>query len=249
MSTSTGSGGGLVQSLWESVILRLLAWYAFLLVVWQVVDAHPQISAAVDAEAARFAAIERAGQGVAMAGRTSWLGADGEAALLAVIVGALGAVLIALPVAWVYNWVTAKKFHDKSFAQSLVILPIAIATVVFLVKGSLALAFSLAGIVGAVRFRQRLSQTRDASYLFVVIGIGLAAGVQLLAIALATSAIFNLTMLLIVRSDFGSKTHELAGWRVRSRQELKAERQRALPAPAPAPVPVPAAQPGDGPPA
>jgi hypothetical protein len=121
------------------------------------------------------------------------------------------ALLMALPVAWVYGWTSTSKSYSRGFAQSLLIFPVAVALVVFLVKGSLALAFSLAGIVAAVRFRSVLPQTRDAVFLFLVIGIGLSAGVQLVPVALIASVIFNLTMITITIVDFGSKPRRMRG--------------------------------------
>ena len=59
------------------------------------------------------------------------------------------------------------------------------------VQSSLALAFSLAGIVAGVRFRSTLDDTRDAVYIFLAIGTASAAGAQALGIAFATSLIFN----------------------------------------------------------
>ena len=56
--------------------------------------------------------------------------------------------------------------------QTLVILPIVAAGVVFMVKNSLALAFSLGGIVAAVSFRNTLRDTKDAVYIFLATGVG-----------------------------------------------------------------------------
>ena len=122
------------------------------------------------------------------------------------------AMLCAVPVAWMYSWTSRRATYSRTFAQTLVVFPVAIATVVFLVKGSLALAFSLAGIVAAVRFRNQLSATRDAVFVFVAVGIGLAAGVQLILIAMITSAIFNFGMLLVHGLDFGAKPLRLEGF-------------------------------------
>jgi hypothetical protein len=93
-------------------------------------------------------------------------------------------------------------------------MPIAITLVVFLVKGSLALAFSLAGIVAAVRFRTSLDEPMDAVYMFIVIGTGLAAGVQLLAVAAIASMMFNAVALMVWRTNFGSQPAVLNGWRL-----------------------------------
>jgi hypothetical protein len=65
------------------------------------------------------------------------------------------------------------------------------------------LAFALGGIVGAVAFRNRLEDTKDAIYVFLSIAVGLAAGVQALNLAVALSLFFNLVVLILWYTDFG----------------------------------------------
>ncbi len=72
------------------------------------------------------------------------------------------ALLVVLPLVWVYRWTRPRKRYSQAFAHTLLVVPIAITLVVFLAKGSLALAFSLAGIVAAVRFRTSLDDSMDA---------------------------------------------------------------------------------------
>jgi hypothetical protein len=72
-----------------------------------------------------------------------------------------------------------------------------------IVSNSLALAFSLAGIVAAVRFRTTLADARDIVFIFLAIAVGFAAGVQVVTIGLVLSMIFNFVLVLIWRYDFG----------------------------------------------
>lgn len=118
---------------------------------------------------------------------------------------------LALPVTWVYRWTHNKKKYAQTFAHTLLVLPIAIASVVFLVKGSLALAFSLAGIVAAVRFRTTLNDPMDGVFIFIVAGIGLAAGVQLLNVAFIASVVFNAIAVAVWYTDFGARPAVLDG--------------------------------------
>jgi hypothetical protein len=116
---------------------------------------------------------------------------------------ALGTLVLVLPVAWVY--MSTRRFrYDRSLAQSVIILPLVVGGMVLIVKNSLALAFSLFGIVAAVRFRNTLKDPRDAVYIFLALGLGLAAGVHALDIALVMSLSFNLVVLGLWKSSLGS---------------------------------------------
>ncbi len=118
-------------------------------------------------------------------------------------VSMVGAFLLMVPASWVYMATRRRKGFDQSVVQTMVILALAVAGVVVIVRNSLALAFSLAGIVGAVRFRNSLPDTRDTLYIFLSIGIGLAAGVEALAAAFVLSAVFNYVSLFMWRTDYG----------------------------------------------
>ena len=143
---------------------------------------------------------------------------DADAGLTSVFVpvtmSLLFSFLFALPVVWVYRWTRSRKKYDQAFAQTLLVVPIAIALVVFLVKDSIALAFSIAGIVAAVRFRTSLNETMDATYMFIVIGIGLAAGIQYGSVAILASVAFNTVVLVVWRMNWGSEPAVLSGLRL-----------------------------------
>jgi hypothetical protein len=116
----------------------------------------------------------------------------------------IGALVLILPVTWVY--MSARPSggqHNQNVVQTLVILPLVVAGIVFMVQNSLALAFSLAGVVGAVRFRTTLRDSRDLVYVFLSIVVGFAAGVQSLAVGAVVSIVFNLVIIITWRYDYG----------------------------------------------
>lgn len=116
----------------------------------------------------------------------------------------IGAFTVMLPVAWVYMITKQREGYDRSVVQTLIALPTAICGVVVIVQNSFALAFALAGIVAAVRFRNTLKDTKDAVYIFLAIGVGLAAGVQHVDVALMVSLLFNITILGLWGTNFGN---------------------------------------------
>src|SRR5438876_6095510 len=86
----------------------------------------------------------------------------------------LGALILVLPIAFVYVRTRTRQKYDHSLVQTVIILPIVVTAILVVVRDSLALAFSLAGIVAAVRFRNTLKESGDTVYIFCSIGIGFA---------------------------------------------------------------------------
>lgn len=127
------------------------------------------------------------------------------------VFGMAAAFALMLPVTWIYVLTRRRKGFRQSVVQTLVILPVVVAGVVFMVKNSLALAFSLGGIVAAVSFRNTLRDTKDAVYIFLATGVGLAAGIQSVAFAAALSITFNGVILLLWWTDFGRSPVQLQG--------------------------------------
>src|ERR1700694_698039 len=135
-------------------------------------------------------------------------GTFGLGSLLAVAITTvlilIGALLLMLPVTWVY--MSARPSggqHNQNVVQTLIILPLVVAGIVFMVQNSLALAFSLAGVVGAVRFRTTLRDSRDLVYIFLAIVVGFAAGVESLAVGAVVSIVFNFVLILTWHYDYG----------------------------------------------
>jgi len=115
----------------------------------------------------------------------------------------LGALVLMLPVTWVYMSARPIPGHSQTIVQTLIILPLVVAGIVFIVQNSLALAFSLAGVMAAVRFRTTLRDTRDVVYIFLGIVVGFSAGVQSLAVGALVSIFFNIVVLLTWSYDYG----------------------------------------------
>jgi hypothetical protein len=115
-----------------------------------------------------------------------------------------GVLLLMLPVAWVYMGARRRKGREQAFILTVLLLPVVVAGIVLIVQNSLALAFSLAGIVAGVRFRLTLDDSLDAIYIFVAIGAGLAAGTDSLEVSIIVTLFFNYLILILWQLNFGS---------------------------------------------
>lgn len=115
----------------------------------------------------------------------------------------IGATILAVPISWAYFITSRARRIDQSFLQTIMILPLLVTGIATIVVNSIALAFSLAGIVAAVRFRFSLDQPSDAMYIFVAIGLGLSSGIGALGIAFVISLSFVLVTLVIWKLEYG----------------------------------------------
>jgi hypothetical protein len=82
------------------------------------------------------------------------------------LLASIGATILAVPVSWAYFITSRARRIDQSFLQTIMVLPLLVTGIAMIVLNSIALAFSLAGVVAAVRFRFSLNQPSDAMYIF-----------------------------------------------------------------------------------
>ena len=192
----------------ERPVRRLIAYYAILVAVLAVLlYAYPGTNALLTGgEAALDSATPQLLQdGLNAQPLTQVVFGPGSLGALFITTSLILLAIIALmlPVSWVYMSARNAPGHSQDVAQTLIILPLVVAGIVSIVQNSLALAFSLAGVVAAVRFRTKLETTRDVVFIFLAIGIGFAGGVQLLALGAMLSVAFNFVVLFTWRYDFG----------------------------------------------
>jgi hypothetical protein len=120
-------------------------------------------------------------------------------------VAILGALITSLPVTWIYMGTRSAEEYDQSLVSSILILPAVVTAIVVVVQHSLALAFALGGIAGAVRFKNSLKSSGDALYILLSVGIGLAAGIGAVELALVMSLAFNYCFVALWVSEYGER--------------------------------------------
>ena len=116
---------------------------------------------------------------------------------LALFYAMTSTLLLMLPVSWVYKAIHANSVYDHSIDTTALVLPAVVAGIVTVVQHSLALAFSLAGIVAGVRFRRALSDTFDTLFILSSIGVGIAAGIKSIEVAVVLTVFFNYAAVLV----------------------------------------------------
>lgn len=139
----------------------------------------------------------------------------------------LGVWLLVLPVSWVHKGIHRASAHDHSLDETTLILPGVVSSIVLVVQHSLALAFSLAGIVAGVHFRRALQDTFDALFILVAIGTGISAGVAALEIATVLTVFFCYSTMYVYYVGDGLESHYEARRKALKQARKKAEAQQA----------------------
>src|SRR6185437_16249868 len=121
------------------------------------------------------------------------------------VVAIIAAILVSLPISWTYMAVRGGTDYDQSLVDTIIVLPMVVTGIVIIVQNSLALAFSLAGIAGAVRFRNSLKSSGDALFILLAVGIGLSAGIGAIELAAVISIAFNYCFTILWITEYGDR--------------------------------------------
>jgi len=121
------------------------------------------------------------------------------------VVAIIAAIIVSLPVSWVYMAVRGGDEYDQSLVNTIIVLPMVVTGIVIIVQNSLALAFALAGIAGAVRFRNSLKSSGDALFILMSVAIGLSAGIGAAELAAVISVAFNYCFAMLWITEYGER--------------------------------------------
>lgn len=190
------------RRLWAYPFVTLTVYYVIAgVLLWGIATVFPVVQDAFSAD--------RLGE---LAQRNFLGGGSGEQVvvrdrveiLLVTLFAIVGCIVLLVPVVWVYMVTKQREGYDESVVHTVLILPLPVTALVVVVQDSVALAFSLTGIVAAVRFRNTLKDTKDAVYIFLTLGTALAAGVQALGIAAVATTLFNYLVLVVWKLQIGN---------------------------------------------
>src|SRR5262245_50595530 len=124
------------------------------------------------------------------------------------IVLALSFVLSAL-IGLIYRHTHRGTSYSQSFAQTLIPMGMVTALIMLIIGSNIARAFSLVGALSVIRFRNALKETRDVSFMFLVMAIGMACGTRFYMLAIGATAALCPVLVLTFKLDlFARKVSE-----------------------------------------
>jgi hypothetical protein len=110
--------------------------------------------------------------------------------------------LLSAFIAWVYRFTHRNVSYSQSYVQTLVILGMLIALIMLVVGSNIARAFALVGALSVVRFRNAIKETRDVGFIFLVMGVGMAAGTRFYTLAIVAAVAISLIILVMYRFNW-----------------------------------------------
>src|SRR6188768_3302468 len=122
-----------------------------------------------------------------------------------VVLAMLLAFLMGQLIAWVYMFTHSGVSYSRSFVVSLILMPVIVALVMMVLSNSLVTAFGLMAVFAIVRFRNILRDTLDASYILMVIVLGMAAGTMKFSTAIVGTLFLCGMMVYLWMTGFGAR--------------------------------------------
>jgi len=116
--------------------------------------------------------------------------------LLAFVLGQL--------LAWVYYFTHSGLSYSRSFIQSIIVITVIVSMVMASIGNSLVTAVGLMGALAIIRFRNIIKDTKDMSYIFGSLVIGMSVGSGNYSVAVAGTVVICLILLYLYWTDFGS---------------------------------------------
>lgn len=120
-----------------------------------------------------------------------------------VLLSLVMASILPIPITLLYIKLHKKHGYHQAFVQSLILISIAVAAVMLVIGNNLARAFGLVGAVAIIRFRTKMKDPEDTTFLFICITLGMACGLQLYMIGLIEAIFMSIIILILGIIDFG----------------------------------------------
>jgi uncharacterized membrane protein YhiD involved in acid resistance len=119
-----------------------------------------------------------------------------------VVISLLLSFVLCSAIGWVYQITHRGASYTQSFVHTLVLNGMIVAVVMLIIGSNIARAFALVGSLSIIRFRNAVKETRDVGFIFFTMAIGMAIGTQFYLLAVITTVIVSLIILIMTRFDW-----------------------------------------------
>lgn len=117
------------------------------------------------------------------------------------VVTMLSALLLGAIIAITYYITQNEDTYQRSFAITLIMLPVILSVIIIFVGSNIARAFSLAGTLSIIRFRSAPGDAKDIGYIFFDTAAGLACGVGVYGYGALFVIVLCLVLILVEKTN------------------------------------------------
>lgn len=110
---------------------------------------------------------------------------------------------------FVYQVVLHRSLYNKAFNISIAVLPFFISTIILCLQSNLVITLGTIGALAIIRFRTAVKDPVDLIFILWAIHIGIICGCQLYEMAIVTSLIVTIVLVVLNRINIGIRSHIL----------------------------------------
>lgn len=103
----------------------------------------------------------------------------------------------------IYRYVSHRSFYNKQFNILITILPFFIATIILCLQSNVVITLGTIGALAIIRFRTAVKDPIDMLYILWSVYIGIICGCQLYEVAVLTSIVVTVCLLILENVKFG----------------------------------------------
>lgn len=123
--------------------------------------------------------------------------ASADINVLSVCICTVCTALIAVYIFWVYRRVHKNSFYNRNFNISLIALAIITSAIILTIQSNIVVSLGMVGALSIIRFRSAIKDPLDLVFLFWAISDGIICGAGFAVIAIITSFIITIVILII----------------------------------------------------
>lgn len=121
------------------------------------------------------------------------------------VVSFLFAFVMAQVIAWLYMWTHNGLSYSRAFVQSIVLITLIVCMAMMVIGNNLIVAVGLIGALAVIRFRNILKDTRDTSFIFFALILGMACGTGHYLQGMIGTVFFSSILIYLHWTSFGSR--------------------------------------------
>ena len=121
-----------------------------------------------------------------------------------VIINMCLALVLGLLISWVYRYTHKGLSYSQSFTLTVVFVTVIVAIVMMVIGSSLARAFALVGALSIIRFRTVVKDTKDTSFVFAALAVGMSAGTGNYFLGVVAALFITAVAIVLYKTNYGA---------------------------------------------